>query len=37
MKKPSNILIDLITCDNKIIEVKVGGAALNIEKKKIKL
>jgi len=37
MEKPSNILIDLIIYDNKILEVKVGGAALNIQKKKIKL
>lgn len=37
MKRPSNILTNLIICDHKIVEVKVGGTALNMEKKNIEL
>lgn len=37
MKKPSNILTDLIIYNREIVEVKVGGTGLNIEKKKVKL
>jgi len=36
MNKPSKILANLIVCDYEIIEVKVGGTALNIENKDIK-
>ncbi len=37
MKKPSNILTDLTIHNQEIVEVRVGGIALNIKKKKIKL
>ena len=36
MKNPSSILADLTVLNNEVVEVKVGGTALNIEKKKIK-
>lgn len=37
MEKPSNILADLIIYNHEIVEVKIGGTGLNIEKKKINL
>ncbi len=37
MGKPSEILVNLITDDEKIVEVKVGGIASNIQQKEIKI
>lgn len=37
MKKPSNILANLIINNHEIVEIKVGGIGLNIKKKKINL
>jgi len=37
MGKPSEILVSLYFSNEKIIEVKVGGTALNIEEKEINI